>query len=655
MERYGICIRGCTLIFLLICLMAGYCWAEENTTLTFTGKVVDEEGQAIEGVKVTFYDFGAPDTDRMYTWAILEQKEAMTKEDGAFSFDSTAQESSSYRLGFIVAEKEGYAIGWANWRLREGDEGNIELKKPMILGGKVIDESGIPVVDAEVGIIMLAENLREERFLLGIEPLNLFKTMTDGEGRFSFENIPEGIMAEFMVRKNGKGTVSTLDIETIQQQRLNFQAGQDDIEIHIADESFIEGTVVRQDNKEPVAGIELMLREEQGIPFLGSEAVTTGDDGTFRFEALAGGDYVLSTIPEQESEFVAKTLSVSIGDGERKSVILELSEGAELQVIVTETEYGDAVENARVFVINPETGQSFQGQTDENGIAKIRMPNGEFQINHIYKEGFSSDRSQETFTIVSGETKRIEMKLKGQPKITGVVTDEKGNALEGVKLGISPSGQDTVSGYEGKFEVRWDPRHWGQDTIYYLVARDTERNLAASMEVDEETRQVEIKLQDGVVFKGQVTNEKGENIEKARMSVSMRASSWGASISYNEYYTDKEGHFEIKAIPVGHRYDVSAGADGYGTSQKEVYSDDAIDNNLDVGQLTLPIANLSVSGVVVDVNDEPMSNVRIYAYGGNQPDNLDIRTDNEGKFVIEKVCAGRIQLNANTDGPMYAY
>ena len=87
----------------------------------------------------------------------------------------------------------------------------------------------------------------------------------------------------------------------------------------------------------------------------------------------------------------------------------------------------------------------------------------------------------------------------------------------------------------------------------------------------------------------------------------------------------------------------------------EALADDAVDNRLDVGELALAPANLSVSGVVVDANDKGVADARVYAYGEGQPDRHNIQTDAEGKFTIEKVCAGRIRINANVSGKRRLY
>jgi hypothetical protein len=62
---------------------------------------------------------------------------------------------------------------------------------------------------------------------------------------------------------------------------------------------------------------------------------------------------------------------------------------------------------------------------------------------------------------------------------------------------------------------------------------------------------------------------------------------------------------------------------------------------------------------VVDSNDKPVAGVRLYCSGEGQSRNT-AQTDTDGKFTLEKVCAGKIRINAdktgNTGAPrLYGY
>jgi len=112
---------------------------------------------------------------------------------------------------------------------------------------------------------------------------------------------------------------------------------------------------------------------------------------------------------------------------------------------------------------------------------------------------------------------------------------------------------------------------------------------------------------------------------------------------------DADGNFEIKALPPGHKYSVSVSADGYGRKSVQADAEDAVDNRLELKPIVLALANLSVSGVVVDTEGKPIAGARVYASGEGQS-YRSVQTDAEGKFTIEKVIAGSIRLRASFGG-----
>jgi hypothetical protein len=156
-----------------------------------------------------------------------------------------------------------------------------------------------------------------------------------------------------------------------------------------------------------------------------------------------------------------------------------------------------------------------------------------------------------------------------------------------------------------------------------------------------------------VVLAGTVVDSDGKGIANASLLVMLQGPRWGASIG-RSIAADADGKYEIKALAPGRKYSVEASADGYGRRGTEAGAEDAADSRLNVEPLTLPAADLSVSGVVVDSDDKPVSSVRVSCYGENQPHGS-TQTDADGKFTLEKICAGRIRISASTSGgsPMH--
>ena len=97
-----------------------------------------------------------------------------------------------------------------------------------------------------------------------------------------------------------------------------------------------------------------------------------------------------------------------------------------------------------------------------------------------------------------------------------------------------------------------------------------------------------------------------------------------------------------------------ASADGYGIKNVQAAAEAAEDRCLDLGTFTLAVANMSAAGTVVDVNDKPAAGASVSVYGVDKPFNHVI-ADANGRFTVQKICAGRIQISANNNlGPPMA-
>ena len=109
---------------------------------------------------------------------------------------------------------------------------------------------------------------------------------------------------------------------------------------------------------------------------------------------------------------------------------------------------------------------------------------------------------------------------------------------------------------------------------------------------------------------------------------------------------DAEGRFEIKALPPGRRYGVNVSAKGYGRVTRDV-AQEAEGRRIELEPCELALADQRIAGVVLDSDDKPVANANIFGYGEGQP-SVNGKTDAKGRFSFNQVCAGPIQLKANT-------
>ncbi len=171
------------------------------------------------------------------------------------------------------------------------------------------------------------------------------------------------------------------------------------------------------------------------------------------------------------------------------------------------------------------------------------------------------------------------------------------------------------------------------------------------MEIGEATKTLDIKLTPGVTFTGKVVDPDSKGIADARIVIMLQARGWGSTIGRDSVQTDAEGIFQVKAVPAGRKYSIYASAEGYGEKRAEAQADNTVDNRLDVGTLTLALANLCVSGQVVDAQGNAVPNASIEAsgYGDGQPSRRATQADAQGNFTLDGVCAGQVNIRADVD------
>ena len=648
------------LLILSNILCSGSSAADTPQKIICSGKAVDDANKPVAGAKVTLYqlmpDVGGQELKKATT------EEQITKEDGSFSFSAETPADKQYLIAMLIARKDGLAIGWDNWVMLKDKTTMLPMSKPYTLHGIVVDDAKKPVGGAEVRISMLLlgdpkGRPEQFRYLVSIEPLDLLITTTDSKGIFVFNNIPAEAKAEFAVKKAGMATISTFKPPQSINSASDYNPGQytvqsEDIRIVQPVEARIEGKVIEKGTGKAIGGVRLVCTGQNLGGTFGVKPVVSKDDGTFSFDGLEAKTYTIRDVPSREkpAQWIIKPETVTTTAGQTSSsIILEASKGGMLEVTIRDNEK-NPVAGASIYVrTNNNDKQGGSGVSNSAGIATIRLEPGEYALQGAYKEGYSSVREQRTVTIEDGKTAKLEFELKGVPKITGVVRDPNGRPVAGVSIIICPMGQkQTNSDREGKFEISWKPEQWGssQKPQPVLVARHAGQNLAAVVDVDEDTKIFDVNMSPGIVFTGKVVDPNRKPIAGARIGVSLRVSNYGPSFGNDVVVTDQEGRYEYKAIPEGQKYGVSARADGYGESYAETNADDAVENHLEITALTLKEAALSISGIVVDVNDKPMANTEVYVSGQGQQSRQG-KTDAQGKFTIDKLCEGQVYVNAN--------
>ena len=247
----------------------------------------------------------------------------------------------------------------------------------------------------------------------------------------------------------------------------------------------------------------------------------------------------------------------------------------------------------------------------------------------------------------------------GVRRIAGVVRDEQGTPVSGATvLPVPlPLGTGVITNAAGTFSFTTRPPGTmggfrGEETLWLLV-RHRERNLAAVVRLGGTADDLDITLTDGMSLSGRAVDIDGRAVPDAQLSLAF----WPSNMGYGSpepTEIDADGRFEIRAVPRGYRHSVRAHAEGYGEPSVEVEKDRATRERTELEPLVLQIANLAVSGVVVDELNRPVANVRVSGYGNGQP-HRETYADTQGRFTLENMCRGAVALHANAGGSRRMY
>jgi len=253
---------------------------------------------------------------------------------------------------------------------------------------------------------------------------------------------------------------------------------------------------------------------------------------------------------------------------------------------------------------------------------------------------------KETAELKIAQEQKPEIKPVTSMAITGVVRDDAGMPIDGVYMQIPPLPSDWhLRAYpEGRFEA-YRYTNSSQTTIrkYHFYARHLKRNLTAFVEFSEDVNTLEIKLKSGAILTGKVVDADGKGIQGTEISLYSHDSRMLPIQVILE--PDTKGKFEIKALPLGHKYIVTARATGYRMREIEVSSGNAPGNRIDAGPIVLARGQFTVSGVVVNRKGKSVANASVHCTGNEQV-NIHTQTDANGRFTAYGIFEGLVLIIA---------
>ncbi len=249
--------------------------------------------------------------------------------------------------------------------------------------------------------------------------------------------------------------------------------------------------------------------------------------------------------------------------------------------------------------------------------------------------------------------------------LTGKIEDPNGRAVIGALINVLPNMDDNdqkymvmfsvkepvKTGAEGKYEVPFNPNEYGpvRGDYFDLYVRNLDRNLVAIQKFNKGSRMVDVTLSSGIILTGRIVDVNENPVPNASLSFLVPSSNRACIFNFEKNcpVSDRNGHYEIRALWPEKQYSVSINVDGYGTGTVDGYFiDDTFNHTIELETVVLKKADMSISGSVVDDSGKPVANAKISCYGDCQPSRR-TESDAEGKFTLENVCAGEVVINVN--------
>ncbi len=533
------------------------------------GTIRARDGQPIPGATVIAFRLGALDPPIDRAAAELQQRDAdlaetlrkTRRECGGLAKTfarARSGETGDYAIPLLEPGEYRIVVAHSN-HLPELDAHaaiaadrparcDVELLEGLEIRGRVVDESSAPLPGAEISVRPSSErtlrgNARKDRLLEewrdGRFLVESRSSLAGADGTFRVGSLASE-RYDLTVRLAGRAPVRRLDIP----------AGREALEIVLPLGAVVRGRVVHG-NEMPIAGVDVRLEfvgdEKAPSPVIGAasfrrvvaadfdpteEAVrasATDEEGRFEFAGVRSGPYVVRA---ELSGYAPREKKLDVGDDPVDAGDLILGDGGSIRGRLVDSE-GMPIAAALVWIEAPqETGITHWGQA-----ARIapRLVEAETEFDGTFKlgglaEGFYAVRAASEahasvrLSGVAAGRSDVEITLPKGESVTGVVLNGIDDSpLEGAEIALAESSAHTPipektvhSAADGRFELRGVEFRRG---LVLLVSHVDFRGRPLRVSMEDDTRDVEVRLQPSILVAGIVLDAERKPVRSARVAL----------------------------------------------------------------------------------------------------------------------------------------
>ena len=642
---------------------------DESEKLIFSGRVVDTDGTSVADAEVryavSFYPLEAntQSTHSYYGHDFFTR----TGVDGTFRFELVpsrlewmpfASKDMLSRLNIAVTHPD-HAIWWQEFPFHTAADVEIQLEMPEVISGKVMNEAGEPIQDAEIlmnslsrGDSMLREPGDDLDHHAFPQPIK-----TDVNGMFVLRGLPKGATTSFDVKGPGYA----------EQDHHDVPVGTEGLEFRLKRESRIEGRLTYTGTGAPVKNAMVSFR---GIyPTHGWGQARVDVNGNYILEHLTPGTY--SLYPEYGPKgwtAIAKE-PITISEGETVNVDLTLIRSGFITGRVTDQDTNEPIANHTIRLkdaARPEGSHltDHRVETDRTGVYRFDAAPGQALVHTDPPAGYQDSgpterldigQIQRRVDVTQGETVVVDFQFSRGMKLVGRVLTAAGEPVAGAKISnvrdwhrpyaravarSDDSGRFIVGGLRPGQRLGLKAEHSGL-------------GLRGTVEIEvEPDASVEIQMEPYGLVKvsGRVIDREG----KPMPSVDIQLTRWDVYGGYgtNVAVTGDDGWFRGVELIVGDRYTISVEADGYREATTEQFT--ATTEITQIADLILLLAGgqFFIEGRVTDTSGEPVRGVRLGITQGGQ--HWSGSTDENGDYRFEDLSMAVIASMYIFDDPRYA-
>ena len=591
--------------------------------VALSGRVVDPDGQPLEGAQITVSQDRFPGF--VFRPPPGEDEGIRSDVDGHFVVEDLRPESlvnlSINLQGYLGRSMTGVGVP-------PEEPLTVVLEPAATLTGKVVDEQGDPVSQALVLLVKDGAGFRAERH----------HGVVEEEGHFEIQGLKTGNY-QLMVRSQGYLPVEDRFVEVVVGKTIP------SLTITLRRGATVEGRVVSAQG-EPVPGAHVgILQQFEGDPMRNMfSMVETDGDGHYRLEGVPLGPLDLEANHRSHARTV-RSLEVQPGSNR---LDFTLEGGLEVSGRVLSTT-GEPIAGAaiRLRTTGGPGGRMFAQDATSGADGAFRIesvPRGTYQV-AASRDGWASSRSETEVVVTEEPVLGLEIFLDRGATITGRVTGLEFEALAGVQVhGFSTTGDMLMAEVDYRGSYRLGPAGSGTWTVRAAVS-GTGEQVTETVEVEEGAQEVTLDLVfgGGLTLSGTVTRG-GEPLPDIQVQIMGLGNGKFAFAT-----TNFAGAFRASGLEEGD-YRVTIADYRSGLQHIENVSLTA-DQEIEV-----EVGSITVRGVVRStVDGSPLARADVTltpepgstTFPGLAPTTV---TDSRGTFAFESVSDGSWKIRAALEG-----